>query len=40
MLIRKIVKDDYKLSHACPSTQLYTWNNSAPNGRIFVKFDI
>jgi len=23
-----------------PSVHLYTWNNSAPTGRIFMKFDI
>jgi hypothetical protein len=25
---------------ACPSVRLPAWNNSAPNGRIFMKFDI
>jgi hypothetical protein len=24
----------------CPSLRLSLWNNSAPNGRIFMKFDI
>ena len=23
-----------------PFVRLYAWNNSAPNGRIFMKFDI
>jgi len=32
---RKIAKSDYWLRHVCPSA----WNNSAPNGRIFMKFD-
>jgi hypothetical protein len=31
-----IAKSDYRLRYGCPST----WNNSAPTGRIFMKFDI
>jgi hypothetical protein len=36
--VRKIAKSHYLASclSACPST----WNNSAPTGRIFMKFDI
>jgi len=29
-------KCDYWLRHVCPSA----WNNSAPIGRIFIKFDV
>jgi hypothetical protein len=32
----KIVKNDYSLSHVCPSA----WSNSAATGRIFIKFGI
>jgi hypothetical protein len=32
----KIAKTDYWLCHVCPSAR----NNSAPTGRIFMKFDI
>ena len=24
----------------CPSARLSAWNNSAPNGRNFLKFDV
>ena len=34
--VRKISKSDHELSHVCPSAR----NNSAPAGRIFMKFDI
>jgi len=34
--VRKIGKSDHELRHACPSE----WNNSAPNGRILMKFDV
>jgi len=32
----KIAKSDYYLCHASPSA----WNNSGPDGRIFMKFYI
>ena len=35
--IRKIAKSDY---HIPLSVRPSTWNNSAPTGRIFMKFDI
>jgi hypothetical protein len=35
---RKIAKK--KLAASYPSVYLSTWNNSAPTGRIFMKFDI
>ena len=35
--VRKIAKSDCWLRHVCPSV---AWNNSAPTGRIFMKFDI
>jgi hypothetical protein len=34
--VRKISKRDYYRRHVC----LSTWNNSAPTGRLFMKFDI
>jgi hypothetical protein len=34
--VRKIAKSDYLLCHVCPSA----WNNSAPTGRIFIRFCI
>jgi hypothetical protein len=37
--VRKIEKNDYYLRHVCPSVHLLAWNNSAPTGRIFMKFD-
>ena len=36
----KIAKSDYKLRHICSSVLPSAWNNSAPIGRIFLKFDI
>jgi hypothetical protein len=33
---RKIAKRDYDFRRVC----LSAWNNSAPTGRIFMKFDI
>ena len=36
----KISKSEYHLRHACLSVCLSTWNNSAPTGRIFMKFAI
>ena len=33
--VRKAVKSDDYFRHICP----YAWNNSAPTGRIFMKFD-
>ena len=38
--VRKIAKRDYQLRHVRPSVRLTAWNNSAPTGRIFTKFDI
>jgi hypothetical protein len=38
--VRKIAKSDYYLRHTCPSVCLSAWNNSAPTGRIIVKFYI
>ena len=35
---RKIAKSDYLLRHVCPSVHLTASNNSAPTGRIFMKF--
>ena len=41
--VRKIAKGGYSLRHVCPSVRPSlrpsTWN-SAPTGRIFIKFDI
>ena len=34
-----IAKNDNKLRHVCLSVRPYAWNNSAPPGRIFMKFD-
>jgi hypothetical protein len=34
--VRKILRRDFKLRH----TSLSAWNNSAPTGRIFMKFGI
>jgi hypothetical protein len=34
--VRKITKSDYWLRHVCPSA----WNNSAPSGRISMKFGV
>jgi hypothetical protein len=31
---------DYKLCHVCLSVRPSAWHNSAPIGRIFMKFDI
>jgi hypothetical protein len=36
----KIAKSHYWLRHVCMSVCSFTWNNSAPIGRIFIKFDI
>jgi len=36
----KISKRDYYLRHVCPSAPQTAWNNSAPTGRIFMKFYI
>ena len=38
--ICKIAKSDYQLRHGCPSDRQSAWNNSAPKGRIIMKFDI
>ena len=37
--IRKIAKRELLVS-SCPSVRPLEWNNSAPTGRIFMKFDI
>jgi hypothetical protein len=41
--VRKIAKSNDWLPHVhlpvCPSVCLSAWNNSAPSGRIFVKFE-
>ena len=34
--VRKIAKSDLQLRRVCPSA----WNNSAPNGWIYMKSDI
>jgi len=38
------MESDYQLRHICPSVRpslrLSAWNNSAPTGRVFMKFDI
>jgi len=39
-LVRKTVKSDCYFLHVCPSVPQFAWNNSAPTGRIFTKFDI
>jgi hypothetical protein len=38
--VRKIAKSDYQLRHVCPSVLPSAWNDTAPTGRIFMKFDI
>jgi hypothetical protein len=39
--VRKIAKRDYCfVMSVCPSVRMYAWNNSAPAGRIFMKFYI
>jgi len=38
--VRKIASSDYWFRHIGPSVRLYACNNSAPTGRIFMKFDI
>ena len=38
--VRKIMESNYWHRHACPAVRLSAWNNSAPTGRIFMKFDI
>ena len=42
--VRKIAKTDYWLRHDCPcarpSFRPSAWNNSAPTGRILIRFDI
>ena len=42
MRVRKIAKNDYYLRHVhlCPSVRPSAWSNSAPTGRIFMKFDM
>jgi hypothetical protein len=38
--LRKIAKSEYDLRHVYPTVCPSTWNNSAPTGRIFMKYDI
>jgi hypothetical protein len=37
--VRKIMKSDHQLRHVCLSVRPPAWN-SAPTGRIFIKFEI
>jgi hypothetical protein len=37
---RKTAENDYYLSNACLSVRESAWNNAAPTGRIFMKFDM
>ena len=36
----KITISDCHFRHVCPSVRPSAWNNSAPTGRIFMKFDM
>jgi len=36
----KFANSDYYLRRVCPCVRLSAWNNSAPTGWIFMKFDI
>jgi hypothetical protein len=38
--LRRIAKSDCCLRRVRPSVCLFAWNNSAPTGPIFMKFDI
>jgi hypothetical protein len=38
--VRKFTKSNYLLRHVCPSVRLSARNNTAPTGRIIIKFDI
>jgi hypothetical protein len=38
--VRKFTKMNYLLRQVCPSVRLSARNNSAPTGRIIMKFDI
>jgi len=46
--VHQVAKSDYQLQYVCPSVppslrttvRLFARNNSAPIGRIFIKFDI
>jgi len=38
--VRKIATSNYWPRHVCLSVRPSAWNNSAPTGRIFIKFDI
>ena len=38
--IRKIAKTEGYLRHICLSVRLPAWNRWAPNGQVFIKFDI
>jgi len=38
--ISRTEKSDYNLRYVSPSVRLSAWNNSAPTGRTFIKFDI
>jgi hypothetical protein len=37
--IRRVMKSERELRQACLSVRLSAWNNSAPNWRIFMKFN-
>jgi len=34
---RGLANSNYQLRHVCPCVHSSAWNNSAPNGRIFMK---
>jgi hypothetical protein len=38
--VRKTAKSDYQLRRVSTSVRLSAWNNSTPNGRIFIKLDL
>jgi len=40
MRVPTTANSDYSYLHVWPSVRLSAWNNSAPTGRIFMKFDI
>jgi len=38
--VRKIAKTEGYLPHICLSLRMPAWNIWAPNGQVFMKFDI
>jgi predicted molibdopterin-dependent oxidoreductase YjgC len=38
--VRKAAESDCYLHNVCPLVRLSAWDNSAPTGRTFMKFDI